>query len=132
MTSVLALLSVQPVLAEAVCKVNGQTVPCDNIPQWPFVIFFGLMAFLFLFLTITFIFWLWMLVDVIRNEKGNDLVAWFLVIFFFQLVGALIYYFARKKNREKETKAEDKTVASSDAEAKTENKSKTKKIENKN
>ena len=100
---VLTLFSVQPVLAEAVCKVNGQAVPCDSVPHWPFVIFFGLMALLFLFLAVTFIFWLWMLIDVIRNEKGNDLVAWFLVIFFFQLVGALIYYFVRKKNRKKET-----------------------------
>ena len=40
-----------------------------------------------------FIFWLWMLIDCLSSTKpSGEKVVWFLVIFFFPLVGALVYY----------------------------------------
>jgi len=46
------------------------------------------------------IFWLWMLIDALMNEPTtNDKILWFLVIFFLHLLGALIYYFVRRKSR---------------------------------
>ena len=48
------------------------------------------------------VFWVWMLVDCIQNEPNhpdNQLVIWLLVILLASWVGALIYYFVRKKGR---------------------------------
>jgi uncharacterized RDD family membrane protein YckC len=41
------------------------------------------------------IFWLWMLIDAIGNPrlKGGEKVIWVLVVFFFHIIGAAIYYF---------------------------------------
>lgn len=50
------------------------------------------------------LFWIWMLIDCARNEprKGNDRLVWILVIAITHLVGALIYYFARRPERIRE------------------------------
>lgn len=47
------------------------------------------------------VFWIWMLVDCAKNEprKGNDRIVWVLVIALTHLLGALIYYFARRPER---------------------------------
>ena len=46
------------------------------------------------------VFWLWMLIDALMNEPTtNEKILWFLVIFFLHLLGALIYYFVRRKSR---------------------------------
>jgi Phospholipase_D-nuclease N-terminal len=34
-----------------------------------------------------------------REPTTNEKILWFLVIFFLHLLGALIYYFVRRKNR---------------------------------
>ena len=49
-------------------------------------------------------FWIWMLVDCAKNEprKGNDRIVWILIITITHLVGALIYYFARRPERIRE------------------------------
>ncbi|TMD69061.1 MAG: PLDc_N domain-containing protein [Chloroflexi bacterium] len=41
------------------------------------------------------IFWIWMLVDCFTNTKikGGSKILWLLLIFFTQIVGALIYFF---------------------------------------
>lgn len=50
------------------------------------------------------VFWIWMLVDCAKNEprKGNDRIVWVLVIALTHLLGALIYYFARRPERMRE------------------------------
>jgi hypothetical protein len=47
------------------------------------------------------IFWIWMLVDCALNEpsEGNDKIVWIIIIVFAQLIGAIIYFFARRPKR---------------------------------
>jgi len=47
------------------------------------------------------IFWIWVLIDCITKEpsEGNDKLAWLLLIMFFPLLGALLYYFIRRPER---------------------------------
>jgi len=49
-----------------------------------------------------FAFWIWMIIDCATNEPsaGNDKVVWIIIIVFAQIVGALIYYFVRRRPRE--------------------------------
>lgn len=51
------------------------------------------------------VFWIWMLIDCAKNEprNGNDRIVWVLVIALTHLLGALIYYFARRPERMRET-----------------------------
>ena len=46
-------------------------------------------------------FWIWMLVDCIKHEsnEGNDRIVWVIVIIATKLVGAIVYYFARRSKR---------------------------------
>ena len=46
-------------------------------------------------------FWIWMLVDCLNHESsdGNDKIVWTLVIVFANWLGALIYFFVRRKER---------------------------------
>ena len=46
-------------------------------------------------------FWIWMLVDCVTKEPdgGNTKICWTLIIVFTHVVGALIYYFARRDQR---------------------------------
>jgi hypothetical protein len=45
---------------------------------------------------LTTIFWLWMLIDCVLNKRLNigSKVGWLLFIFFTQIVGAIVYFFA--------------------------------------
>ncbi len=45
-----------------------------------------------------FVFWLKMLIDAIKNEK-EDKTMWVLLIIFLHVLGALIYYFVKKRHR---------------------------------
>jgi Phospholipase_D-nuclease N-terminal len=49
------------------------------------------------------LFWIWMLIDCATKEpsEGNDKVIWILVILFTHFIGALIYYFIRRPERER-------------------------------
>lgn len=41
-----------------------------------------------------FVFWVWMLIDcLLRDFEGLEKIIWLLVIFFFPLIGALLYLF---------------------------------------
>jgi nitrate reductase gamma subunit len=55
----------------------------------------------FLLLIGAFGFWIWMIIDCATNEPstGNDKVVWILIILFTHIIGALIYYFARRRQR---------------------------------
>ena len=47
------------------------------------------------------IFWIWMLIDCALKEssEGNDKIIWVAIILFTHLIGALIYFFARRPRR---------------------------------
>jgi len=46
------------------------------------------------------VFWLWMLIDALMHEPTtNEKILWFLVIFFLHVLGAIIYFFVRKRGR---------------------------------
>ena len=49
------------------------------------------------------IFWIWVLVDCLTKEssEGNDKVAWVIFILAVPPIGALIYYFVRRPERER-------------------------------
>ncbi len=46
-------------------------------------------------------FWIWMLVDCIKHEssEGNDKIVWVIIIVATKLIGAIVYYFARRPQR---------------------------------
>ncbi len=90
-----AMPMAQTALAE--CTLNGEVIPCDQMPKWPF----GIMVGVFLLAMVSLVFWVMMLVDVAKNEKDNDLIIWLLVLFFFGVIGAIVYYFAKKLPRKK-------------------------------
>ena len=80
--------------AYAVCTLNGEVVPCDQMPKWPFV----MMLVFFVFMMLLLAFWVWMLVDIIKNEKEN-MALWLIILFLGSFLGAIIYYFVRKRGR---------------------------------
>ena len=51
---------------------------------------------------LTAAFWIWMLIDCVMHEsdEGNDKLVWVLIIIFTQLIGALIYFFVRRRQRQ--------------------------------
>ncbi len=56
--------------------------------------------FIFPFILFTLIFWIWMLVDCIKSDiKDTDKLIWFLIILFFNFIGALIYLILVKLNK---------------------------------
>jgi prolipoprotein diacylglyceryltransferase len=60
-----------------------------------FLLFACIIGLIALFGTI---FWIWMIVDCATNEpsEGNDKVMWLVIIVLLHLIGAAIYYFARR------------------------------------
>ena len=51
------------------------------------------------------LFWIWMMIDaVIRQPSLLRKVLWFIGIFLFYLLGALVYFFMTRKNSAHETK----------------------------
>jgi len=46
-------------------------------------------------------FWIWMIIDCATQEtfEGNDKVVWMLIVIFLNWLGALIYYFVRRRKR---------------------------------
>jgi prolipoprotein diacylglyceryltransferase len=59
-------------------------------------------GFVFVLLVLTgFTFWVSMIVDCVIHEPstGNDKVVWIVIIVFTYIVGALIYYFVRRRPR---------------------------------
>lgn len=60
----------------------------------------GLVCVFWVLAIVASLFWLWMLIDALVNEPTtNEKILWFLVIFFLHIVGALIYFFVRKRGR---------------------------------
>ena len=48
------------------------------------------------------VFWIWMLVDCATEEpdEGNNKVVWTIIIVFTHLIGAALYFFVRRPQRE--------------------------------
>lgn len=66
---------------------------------WSFFLLFAcIIGLVALFGTI---FWIWMIVDCAMNEpsEGNDKVMWLVIIVLLHLIGAAMYYFARRPER---------------------------------
>lgn len=62
------------------------------------VVFFYVFACMFA--VAAFVFWIWMIVDVVTKEPpGNDKIVWVLIVVLLHWIGALIYYFVRKRPR---------------------------------
>ncbi|MGA2134052.1 MAG: PLD nuclease N-terminal domain-containing protein [Bryobacteraceae bacterium] len=57
--------------------------------------------YVFLLFLAGFAFWIWMLIDCATKEPsvGNDKILWILVIALTHIVGAVIYYFVRRRPR---------------------------------
>lgn len=70
--------------------------------------FLCFLPFMFLGIAAT-AFWIWMLVDCLTNEssQGNDKLVWVLVIVLTNWIGALIYCFVRRPQREEERRMEN-------------------------
>ena len=81
-------------LALAQCSINGKEIPCDQMPQW----FWIIMMIMPILALAGFIFWLMMLIDAIKNQDENK-VMWIILIIFLNFLGALIYYFVGKRGR---------------------------------
>ena len=73
------------------------------VAQTPVDFFAGLLALglvFWLLAIVATIFWLWMLVDALVNERRTeDKILWFLVIFFLNIIGAVIYFVVRRAGR---------------------------------
>lgn len=85
--------------AGAVCKVNGQVVPCEqvwNSFKWLAGAGIGLVIVLFLVGILAFVFWLLMLIDAIKRDIEHKPV-WILILLLTGIIGAIIYYFAVKR-----------------------------------
>jgi hypothetical protein len=62
-------------------------------------VFFGLGAFALILAIVGGLFWLWMLIDALTNSRLDSTmrIVWAAVIFFFPLIGALVYLFVGRK-----------------------------------
>ena len=89
----LLVLLVLPALVSAECTLNGEVVPCSEMPIW-FWIFIAVFVIVGI---LAFIFWIWMFIDCIRFEENKLL--WILIIIFAQIIGAILYYFLAKRKR---------------------------------
>ncbi len=84
----------------AVCRVNGEVVPCEKLWEgfkWFASAGVGFAVALFLLGIIALIFWLKMLIHAIRMPIEHKPV-WILVLLLTGLLGAIIYYFAVKRS----------------------------------
>ena len=90
----------------ASCTLNGESVPCSEMPTW----FWGFTLGMGAFAIFAGIFTLWMFIDVIRNQHEKKLM-WLLILFFFTFLGAIVYYFSVKRHRnESNTQMYDQKV----------------------
>jgi len=74
--------------------------PTAITPAFSLVFLMGL--FIFSIGILGTLFWIWMIIDCAQKEssEGNDKIVWILIIIFTHLLGALIYFFARKLPRQ--------------------------------
>lgn len=88
----LSLTAFQALHAE--CTLNGQNIPCDQMPPFFFPIIIGVS----IFALAGFVFWVMMVIDCIKHCEDNQ-VLWVLLLTFTGFVGAIVYYFVIKKDK---------------------------------
>ncbi|MBX4200436.1 PLD nuclease N-terminal domain-containing protein [Candidatus Parcubacteria bacterium] len=84
---------------EATCKLNGQVVPCEQLTGVLKTVFgwgAGVFAVFILISLLTTVFWIMMLVHAIKHPIEHK-PLWILVMIFAGVLGAIIYYFAVKR-----------------------------------
>ncbi|HRH21859.1 MAG TPA: PLDc N-terminal domain-containing protein [bacterium] len=85
-----------------ICTLNNQIIPCHSTGSLPQAFFF--LPFLMIPLAIfAIVFWVMMLVDAVKHQKENKEI-WIIIICLTQFCGAVIYYFAAKRNRKTKNK----------------------------
>ena len=59
----------------------------------------GVLTVVFLLIALVgTVFWVWMLVDCLSSSMPNEeKILWFLVVFFLHLLGAILYFFIKRK-----------------------------------
>lgn len=77
------------------CTYNGKEIPCEDMPGWILWFVLGI----FVLAIASFVFWIMMLVDAAKHKTDNQ-VVWILVICLTGIIGALIYYFVVKRERD--------------------------------
>lgn len=105
-TALLGSFFVVAQFAFAQCSINGETVPCSEIPDGVWAIggvMIGLVVIIGLLATI---FWVVMLVRAITHDSENK-VVWILVIILGSWLGAIIYYFVEGKDVKKKALAQE-------------------------
>ena len=71
-------------------------------PAAPLFILFVIYGGMCCFGVFLFAFWIWMIVDCAKNEPpGPDKIVWIIVVVCLNWIGALVYFFARRRNRNK-------------------------------
>ncbi len=85
--------------AATTCTLNGQQVPCDQVPGGAVV---GILAIGFFVLMAVvgiaaLVFWIKMLVHAIKHPIENK-PLWIIILLLFGIIGAIVYYFAVKKH----------------------------------
>ncbi len=65
-----------------------------------------IMIFVFLFVILLFIFWFWAIINCLTSRlSGHQKLFWFIIIIFFSLIGALLYFiFSKTKGETMKTK----------------------------
>jgi hypothetical protein len=82
------------------CTVNGQPVPCDKMFGTVGTVLgvgFGLIVLFAAIGILAFIFWLIMLIHAI-SKPIHDKALWIIILLLFNIIGAIVYYFAVKRH----------------------------------
>lgn len=85
------LATLASTLAQASDNVNGSSGAG---------LFAGVGLIFLLLALVASVFWIWMLIDCLTsNLPSTEKLVWALVIFFFHLLGAIVYFFVARGNR---------------------------------
>lgn len=87
----------------AECRLNGRIVPCEQLAgQMSGFFSFGVLMVLMIFgLGIwATVFWILMIIHVAKYQP-EDQAMWIILMVFTGIIGAMIYYFAVKRNMDK-------------------------------
>ncbi len=87
-------------LAQGKCMLNGKEVPCGELGKTVsgfLGVGFAVIGALVILGVVALVFWIMMLVHAI-SKPIDQKPLWIIVLLLFGIVGAIIYYFAVKKN----------------------------------
>jgi len=95
-------LSITPLISLA--QSHYYKYDLNTMPIWAIFFMMLIPIILFAISILAFVFWILMLIDAIKHSPEKTKIVWVLVIIFTQIIGALIYYFAEKKERDEKKK----------------------------